>query len=321
MFVGVNILGMVRIGIIGSDYYSIQFANLVKGTVDVEFIGFYDEKPDTRIQPEWGSQPIFKSFESLLNCVDAVIINCKSADFVSKATLSLKRYKHVFLLEAKCLRYSEYCQLLKIAEESNTVLYPEFGILIPEHIDDLINVNEPVHFIDIKQTFSMAEGICFNGRFSKALLQSVDFAGNLIKANAKKINAQGWGFTEPGTGMIHAIIDFDNGSSVNILLSNSLNEPQVNLVLHGPSQTTRIDLINNRLKLCKEYLTTGQRSVVEKIYDVQDVLKSELLMFLSAIQHNFPGLNVVETRIKSLRTAHLMQEKINHPTFLNIFYS
>ena len=318
MFVDVNLLGMVRIGIIGSDYYSIQLANLVKGSADAEFVGFYDEE---RTFQETGNQPIFKSLELLLTNVDAISISCKSTDFVSKAIQSLKRYKHVLLLEAKCLKYSEYSQLLKIAEESNTILYPEFEILVPEPVDDLIPADEPVHFIDIKQTFPISEGICCNGRFSQALLQSVDFAGNLIKANPKKINAQGWGFSETDTGMIHAKVDFDNGSSVNILLSNSLSGHRVELVMYSPSQTTQITLINSELRLCKELLSTGQRYMFEKNYGIQDALKSELSMFLSAVQHNFPGLNVMESRIKSLRTVHLMQEKINHPTFLNIFYS
>jgi hypothetical protein len=321
MFVWINFLSMIKIGIIGSDKHLMHLANLVRNTEDLELAGCFNDYYDNfeNILPD--NLATFSSLESLLRHVDAVVVNCNSEGSVAKVCQSLKHFKHVFLMEAQYLKYKDYSYILKIAEESNVKFYPEFGNIVPESIEKLIDGFEDVQFVDVNQTFSPTEGICEDGRLSLALLRNIAFVGIFLKSNVKKINTNGWGFCEPGAGMLNAKIDFDNGASANLLLANSANPCQTQVVLYGRSEIVRINVLDNIFKVSRESLSKGQLGSFEKIYPAESFLKHELKLFYSAIQQNRIGLNAIDNSLKSIRTTFLIHEKINHIASINIFYS
>lgn len=312
---------MVKIGIIGSGSQLNHLTNLLRNSDDFELIGCFDDNY-ANFDPSISEKLLtFSSLETFLKQVDSVVIGCNSEGCVSKVCQCLKRGRHVFLIDSQYLNYGDYTSILKIAEESNVRFFPEFGSFVPENIENLIDGLADVQFVDVNQTFSPSEGICVDGRLSLALLRNITFIGSFIKANIKRINANGWGFCEPGAGMLNAKIDFDNGASANLLLTNSVNPRQTQVVLYGRSETSRISVVDNIFKVTRESLSKGHLGSYEKIYSADSTLKYELKLFLFAIQQNRIGLNAIEIRHKSIRSTYLIHEKINHIASINIFYS
>ena len=299
-----------------------HLAGLVKNIRDLEITGWYNEgyesfeeflPPDDVI--------VYPTLDALFRYVDAVVVSHKNMTDVSSIIKCLKHFKHVFLTDAHCLKYDDFVYLEKIAEESNVIFYPEFGSITSENVPGLLENLKDLQYIDINHTFSPNEGICVNGRLSLALLRDLHFITDLVQANVKKVNAHGWGFCEPGAGMMNARIDFDNASSANLLLANSIKPRQLQVVLYGKSTITRISAIDNIFKINQESLSMGQINDFEKILPADSGLKTELKLFVSSIQQMASGFRSVENKYKSIRIAHLVHEKINHFASLNIFYS
>jgi len=321
MFVWINFLRMIKFGIIGSDRHLHQLAHLVKNTAEFELTGWYDDNFEKGNTIDFPGLITYPSIDALFRYVDAVAISCKSDNPVYIVCKCLKHFKHVFLTDAQCLKYHDYNYILKIAEESNVKFYPEFGSFIPDKIENLIPNVKDVQFIDINHTFSLNEGICVDGRLSLALLRDINFITNFLKANVKKINANGWGFCEPGAGMLNAKIDFDNGASANLLLVNSIKPRQIQTVLYGKSEIVRINSIDNIFQISHESLTNWQVGCFEKIYAADSFLQYELNLFISYIQNKPQGLCLVDNKCKSIKTTHLIHEKIDHIASSTIFYS
>ena len=321
MFVWINFLGMIKIGIIGWDKHLQHLTNLVKGMEGFLLTGWMNDSSENNEDPDSSELMAFHSFEAFHRCVDAVAITYKSDETFETICLCLKYFKHVFLLNAQRLKYKDFIYLHKISEESNVRFYPEFGSLIPDANDVPIEGLMGIQFVDLNQTFSPNEGICVDGRLSLALLRDVFFLTSLIGANVKKITANGWGFSELGAGMLNAKIDFDNGTSVNILLANSVKPRQTEIVIYGRCETLRISSIDNITKISRESLTKGQIDCHEKIFPKDSSLRYDLNNFFSSIHNIDSGLRFLEHKYQSFRMTHLIQEKINHFASINIFYS
>ncbi|HEY4789317.1 MAG TPA: hypothetical protein VIH57_24875 [Bacteroidales bacterium] len=314
---------MIKIGIIGSDGHIQHLADLIKKNEDFELTGWYNDRckdledaifPDNFIE--------YPTLEALFRYVDSVVVNLKTVSDPTIITKCLKYFKHVFLTDAQYLKYDDFGYFEKIADESNVKFYPEFGRLTSESIDSFLFGLKDLLYIDINHTFSPNEGICSGGKLSLALLRDIDFLTNLIHANVKKVFANGWGFCEPGAGMMNARIDFDNASSANLLLINSIKPRQVHTVLYGKSMVTTIYAIDNIIKINQESLSSGMMiNCFETIIPADNSLKQELILFASAIQQKNFGLRSIENKYKSIRIAHLIHEKINHFASINIFYS
>ena len=312
---------MVRIGIIGSDWHLAHLSNLLRDIEEFELTGWINDGYNNESLPLFNGLVTYPSLDALFQNVDAIAVNSCTPDSISIIIKSLKHFKHVLLMDAQSLTYTDYNTILKIAEESDVTFYPEFGCFMPESIENFTDCLNDIQYIDINQTFSLNEGICVDGRLSLALLRNVNFITSFLRANVKKINANGWGFSEPGAGMLNSKIDFDNGASANMLLVNSIKPRQVQAVLYGKSETISINAIDNIFRISRESLLRGLLGCTEKIYSADCSLKNDLRLFLLAMQQSHYGLRSIENKHKSIRITHLIQEKINQFASISIFYS
>lgn len=311
---------MTKIGIIGSGEPLVRLAELINTTNGFKLTGWSDGDHRSDISfPK--NVVLYPTLEALLRYVDSIVINHNNFEDISIISKCLKNFKHVFLIEAQNLKYDDFIYLEKIAEESNVRLYLEFGSLGFGILNDLHDTLKDFQYIDITHTFAPNEGICVGGRLSLALLRDLNFLTNLVSANVKKINANGWGFCEPGAGMLNVKIDFDNGTSANLLLVNSIKPRQIQAVLYGKSEIKRIIDSDNLIKVSKESLSHGQLDGFERIVSSEVLIKRELEMFLSAIQQKITGLRSIENKYKSIRMTHLIHEKVNYLASINVFYS
>jgi hypothetical protein len=311
---------MTKIGIIGSSMPLIHLADLINVTDGLELTGRYegDNKSDAHFPK---NAVLYPTLEALFRYVDSVVINHNDFKDISTVCKCLKHFKHVFLTEAQNLKYDDFIYLEKIAEESNVRLYLEFGGIAMRIPDEFPDNFKDTQYVDINHTFAPNEGICVGDRLSIALLHDLNFLTNLVSANVKKINANGWGFCEPGAGMLNVKVDFDNGTYANLLLVNSVKPREIKATLYGKSEIARISVSDNLFKLTSESLSHGQLSRFEKAVSQDNLLRHELELFLSAIQLKPLGLRSLENKYKSIRMTYLIHEKVNHFASINVFYS
>jgi hypothetical protein len=310
---------MIKIGIVGADKKILRLIDLIRTIEGVEITGYcMNNEIDNSLNHNLLS---YQTIEALFRYTDAVVLSHGPLKNVSIICKCLKHFKHVFLFGAQYLQYDDFTYLEKIAEESNVRFYPDFGTPASELLAGLCESLKDVQYIDLNHTFSATEGICDDGRLSLALLRDLNFLTDIVRVNIKKVTANGWGFCEPGAGMLNANIDFDNGAAANMLLVNSVKPRQLQIVLYGKSEIVRINLFDNTLKVTKESLTMGQTEDVEYKTSFDSAMKHEFKQFLSAI-HSMPaGYRSIENKYSSMRMTHLIHEKINHFSSIGIFYS
>lgn len=320
MFVSINFLSMIKIGIIVSDTNAAQWVKLVKNIDDFELTGWYNigcEISDTSYLSDLIAYP---SVDALFNYVDAIVVSCQFDDAVYIICKCLKSFKHVFLADVQHLKYVDFTYLLKIAEESNVRVFAGIGGLWPELPDNQWLDCQNIQCIDLNHTFSLKESLCV-GRLSLTLLRDANFITHLVKANVKKIDAKGWGFAEPGAGMLHATIDFDNGTSVRLLLCNSMKRYQIQAVVYGKSEIVTVSSENNIVKISREPLNDSTLDNNEEVFALECAMLKEFKQFLSAIKQEQSGLISINNKHKAIQLTHLIQEKINHIATINIFCS
>lgn len=322
MFVSINFLTMIKVGIIGQDSQLLHLPDLIVKQNNIELTGWYNENNVcTKIPLVSDNLIIYPTVEALFRYSDAIVISHQSITDITLVIKCLKHFKHVFLTDAQYLKYDDFIYLEKIAEESNVKFYPQFGSITFDSMHDLLDGLEDLLYIDINHTFSPQEGICVDGRFSLALLRDLYFLTDLIFARVKKVSANGWGFCEPGAGMLNAKIDFDNATSANLLLVNSNKPRQLQVVLYGKSVITRVNADDHLLRVTQETLNHGQINSFEKEITTASSLNNELKLFVAAIQQKPDGLRSLDNKYNSIRINHLIHEKINHFASINIFYS
>jgi hypothetical protein len=320
MFVMLNLLTTMKIGIIGSDNLAHFIADLIKNADGLEITGCYDD--NYTIAQDFGTRyqiiPYHTS-EALFRYVDAVIINFKSNDALSTVESSLKHFKHVFLMNAQYLRYESYLHLEKIAEESNVKFYPVFGVNLGLLLSD-ISARRDLLFININHTYSSNQGIYLKGNLPALILQDINLILTVANANVKKVNAGGWGLDQPGTGILNVKLDFDDASSSNLFISNAGKKEELKAVLYFKSEIIQIECADYLIKQnCKDYDDNQQKAIDYKFTD-NELFLQELRSFKTSVQNNLLLNQVPDNKYKSIRVAHLVHEKINHLTSSPIFY-
>ena len=315
-----NLLTIMKIGIIGSDNLAHFIADLVKNADGLEITGCYDDNYAIAQDFATHYQIIpYSTFEALFRYVDAVVINFKSNDALYAIENCLKHFKHVFLINAQYLRYESYLHLEKIAEESNVKFYPVFGINPGLLLND-ITTKKDLLFININHTYPSNQGIYLKGSLPALILQDINLILTVVNANVKKVNAGGWGLDQQGAGILNVKLDFDDASSSNLLICNIGKKEEMKAVFYFKSEIIQIDCSDYLVKQnCKDYDNNQQKTIDYKFTD-NELFLQEFRLFQTSVQNNLILNHIPDNKYKSIRVAHLIQEKINHLTSSPIFY-
>ena len=320
MFVMLNLLTTMNIGLIGSDNSAHFIADLIKNADGLEITGCYDDNYAIARDFATHYQIIpYPTFEALFRYVDTVVISLKSNDALGAVENCLKHFKHVFLINAQFLRYEGYLHLEKIAEESNVKFYPVFGINLGLLLND-IATRRDLLFINISHTYTSSQGIYLKGNLPALILQDINLIVTVAHANIKKVNAGGWGLDQQGTGILNVKLDFDDDSSSNLLISNVGEKEELKANFYFKSEIVQIDCTDYLIKQsCKDYDGNQQKAIDYKFTD-NELFLQEFKLFRTSVQNNLLLHQIPDNKYKSIRVAHLIQEKINHLTSAPIFY-
>jgi len=160
-----------------------------------------------------------------------------------------------------------------------------------------------------------------NGSLPSMILQDINLLLGIMPANVKKINANGWSLNQPGTGILNARLDFDNGASSNLLICNSGHVEELKATLYYKSEMVLIDFIDHSIKISIKDYDNNLKDTFNYTLTHKDSLLYEIKDFHLSIQNPLSASYLADNKYKSIRVSHLVQEKINHLTSFPIFYS
>jgi len=142
----------------------------------------------------------------------------------------------------------------------------------------------------------------------------------MTDANVKKISAGGWGIGLPGTGILNAKLDFDDGSTSSLLMFNSGKREELKVDFYYKSKIIQIICIGHIVKVTtKDYDDNQQKNLEFKFTD-NELLLEEFKLFQASVQNSLSATQIPDSKCKSIRAAHLIHEKIHHLISSLIFY-
>ncbi|MDP4208803.1 MAG: hypothetical protein Q8928_08330 [Bacteroidota bacterium] len=312
---------MIKIGIIGTDSKVFQAGKLVRNIEGFQVSGCYgDESLMLKEQADLYQFEVFDSCGSLSEKSDAVIINAGTPDYFNIISNCLRNFKHVFVVDANCLRQPDFVYYQKLAEESNVCFYPEFGFKGASVLDVLSEYKADLQFVDIRHSLGGSNKLRFGSSLSSLLINDLTFLYGVTHANVQRVNANGWNFNPAGTGMISARFDFDNAVLANLLVLNSGSCEDFQMVLYTRSVLVKVLCAEEKFIISRESLSGTKMESTGMEVSSAIALKRELQLFLMSVNNDLL-MTRLDVKGQALRTSFLIQEKINQLISPDIFSS
>lgn len=211
---------MLKIGVLGAGHLGKIHIKCIKQIPEFELIGFYDASPAVceAVSSEFGI-PAFSSVEELVDRVEVVDIVTPTIAHFECASLSLKKYKHVFIEKPIVTTPGQARELIEIAREANVkVQVGHVERFNPAFLAAQPYLDKPM-FIE---THRLAQ---FNPRGTDVpvildlMIHDIDIVLSVVKANIRKVSASGVAVVSDTPDICNARIEFDNGCVANLTAS------------------------------------------------------------------------------------------------------
>jgi hypothetical protein len=172
-------------------------------------------------------------------------IDTKAIDLLSSA---IKRSKHIMLLEVPGFRSESISEIIKLTEEAQSVVQ----IRKIERSNPVLSACSPlvVHpsLTDIKLMVSESECITKEA-IARNLLRILDVIMFFNPANVKRTHTIRQPCHPSALFLINARIDFESGSSANLLFTNISERRSFNAQIYHKSKQLDIDIYAQKLRL------------------------------------------------------------------------
>jgi predicted dehydrogenase len=211
---------MLKIGVLGAGHLGKIHIKCIKLTPEFELTGFYDSDPENAslVESEFGIRR-FQNIEELIDAVDVVDIVTPTLSHFECASLSLKKFRHVFIEKPVVTSPEEATKLIAIASEANVKVQvghverfnPAFLAAQPFLLNPM--------FIE---THRLAQ---FNPRGTDVpvildlMIHDIDIVLSVVKSGIRKINASGVAIVSDSPDIANARLEFDNGCVANLTAS------------------------------------------------------------------------------------------------------
>jgi len=288
---------MIKIGIIGITELSNKMAKAIKTIKEFELNACYDI--DYNLSKEFSltyELIPYRTIEDLFRYVDAICICISSSETNSLIQLCLKNFKHCFLPEAEKLDFDKYHQLIKLSEESNVKLYLEYGS-VTAFLNQKQNLlaNFRPDYIDVKFNVNSIHNNCESFGFKRIVMKNIDSILYFFKERTRKVIAVAWNFKVDHFGLLNIRLEFENGSTINMIISDFMDEDQLLINLFSSTNIAKVVMnkstltcaIENKLGICK----INQRENIGEY----ELLLSDLIVFKKAIDSDPEALQKITT--------------------------
>jgi predicted dehydrogenase len=211
---------MLKIGVLGAGHLGKIHIKCIKQIPEFELIGFYDASSAVceAVSSEFGI-PAFSSVEDLVDAVEVVDIVTPTIAHFECASLSLKKYKHVFIEKPIVTTPDQARELIEIAREANVKV--QVGHV--ERFNPAFIAAQP--FLDKPMFIETHRLAQFNPRGTDVpvildlMIHDIDIVLSVVKANIRKISASGVAVVSDTPDICNARIEFDNGCVANLTAS------------------------------------------------------------------------------------------------------
>ena len=302
---------MLRIGIIGTD----QIARLHVGTLltdnKFEIAGCYAaESRESMLFARQYRLVSYSSLEALFKYTDAIDIAGDSSEIFTLAEKSLKKLKHVYIAQPDRLSLSEIGYLVKLAEESGTVLQFGAGYRDCPVYDMLAEVDQTPKLIDIKHQF-LNTGAGIYSQLNIELMRDLDFITGLMQADITgKANIKSWNKSEGCFDMLHCRLDCNNGASINIVMQTiSEGEPKLEMIFNFSDTVVTADIFKSVAK--KQYRRFDvEDSIILDAYNEKAIHKKSLKNFYLAVNNDSAAGLRIEEQLRCFSVGDYIVERI-----------
>ena len=320
---------MVKIGVAGAGHLGKIHIKLLKEIKEADFVGFYDidEQNSKKVEQEFGI-PGFKSFEELLNEVDALDIVTPTTTHFEIAKKAIKRQKHVFIEKPVAASVKEAEQLVKLSYEAGVKTQvghverfnPAF-LTAKSHIDNPMFIE--VHRLSQFNPRGTDVSVIFD-----LMIHDIDLSLNITGSRVKKINSSGVAVVSETIDIANTRLEFDNGAVANLTASRISLKKMRKMRLFQKDAYIAIDFLDKIVEIMQMqsvekagnpygiYFDTpkGKKQILYKKPDVAEnnAIKDELTEFCKSIINNKNTVVSIEEGYEALKVAEEIDKQIRN---------
>lgn len=333
IFVGPNILSMLKIGVLGVGHLGKFHLNNWKEISGIELIGFYDPNDVTAQEVTSKYQiPRFTDANDLIKVCDAVDIVAPTTFHYELCEKAVKKGKHVFVEKPLCDTMDQANALLKLAKEADVKFQvghverfnPAFLALKNEQLSPM--------FIEVHR---LAQ---FNPRGTDVsvildlMIHDIDIILSLVKSNVKNISASGVAVMSDTPDIANVRIEFHNGCVANLTSSRISMKKMRKMRLFQKDAYIGIDFLEKKteiikLKTDKDFdaftfdieTANGIKTIAvsNPVIAEGNAIRMELEAFRDAIVNNTNTVVDIMSGFKAMDVAHQILARIKSNTVVS----
>lgn len=300
---------MTKIGVIGTNKSIKSHIEQIKKIPEFELIGIYyhDLNEVNKTAKEFNIKP-FNSYKSFVDSVDVIDLASSKPNYYNDAITALKNSKHLFIKSIKNYTRLEVAKLINLANEANVLIqisnseqFDPVFLVAKKHFDNPMYI-EAQYFKNYEQNDKNSPNV--KDLIYKDLCVSV----NVIKSNAKKINATSLSIINNSPDIINARVEFDNGSVINLTAGRLSNKDIHVLKFFQRNSIIEIDFNNNKTRMAKK---SAKRILFEDLETTKNnQILEQLLNFHHSITKNLQPIISIENELKILDVFEEISNKI-----------
>lgn len=322
---------IVRIGVFGVGHLGRIHVKLLREIPGYELVGFYDpdDKNSERAASEFGIKR-FDSPKKLIEHCDAIDIVSPTSTHFQIAHDAIKKFKHIFIEKPLAGSLDEAHNLVSLVDEARVkAMVGHVERFNPAILSLNKKLLKPV-FIEVHR---LAE---FNPRGTDVsvvldlMIHDIDIILSMVKANVKRVSANGVAIVSKSPDIANARIEFDNGCVANLTASRISVKNMRKMRIFQPGSYISMDFLKKKSDVFRiadklpeingdsqhfeiELADNSKRYITYETPEKKEVnaIKMELELFHKAITQNKPVPVSVLEGYNAMNIAHQILDKIN----------
>ncbi len=325
---------MLKIGVLGAGHLGkIHIRLILELKEQFEFVGFYDPNDDNaaKASADFGITR-FDTIEELIEAVDCLDIVTPTLSHFDCASKSIRAGKHVFIEKPVTETVEEARLLLVMKNEAGVkVQVGHVERFNPAFVAAQEFFGRPM-FIE---THRLAQ---FNPRGTDVpvvldlMIHDIDAILSVVKSDVRNVSASGVSVVSDTPDITNARIEFENGCVANLTASRISMKNMRKSRFFQKDAYISVDFLTKELEVVRMEDIEGEADPFDIVFEVgngkpskkilfdkpaigeSNAIKEELLSFYTSIVDDSEPLVSLEDGFKALKVAHLVLDKIEENT-------
>jgi predicted dehydrogenase len=275
--------GKVRVGVVGAGVFGGYHAQKFSSTPHAEFVGVFDlnAAAAAAVISKIGKGAAFRSFESLAEKCDALVIATPAVSHASLTRRALEAGKHALVEKPLALTGHEARALAGLALERNLILQVGHQERLVFQAMGLFSTGErPISIEGARVGPPSPDGRCEDvSAIFDLMIHDLDLAAELFGSEVTSVYGRGRKVHTDKIDEALALVKFANGGEAKLTASRARNQRSRSMRVDYPSGTVEIDFLTRKVKNTTPF---NIRADISEI--LPDPLRAADEAFLAAIQ-------------------------------------